>query len=353
MPPPLASFIEDGRLWMEEQDISMYEREELINFIVMAAASGVLSYPFVRLCISDPLPLFENLKQMKLEISTDPFSSPNKAGTELVDVGQSPYLSIICKRREYFLGDIITDIYAEEARMRCREMRSPIPIEEWKKRGSVEKWVSLCLGTFGILTPFTMRESIFQSHLYKECNQYKPSVVVYLINLFRAKRVLDLSCGWGDRLIGSLAAGAEAYHGCDPNPDLSPVYAGMVRDLGGDTDVRIEQSKMEDYTVREGFYDLFHSSPPFWIKEQYNTMRVDIGLDEWVEDFLLLYVDKAMRGLRRGGIMAIYINDVGRIKYVDRMNDHIFAAGHKYRGSIGLRGATSSMTYNIWLWERK
>ena len=31
----------------------------------------------------------------------------------------------------------------------------------------------------------------------------------------KAKRVLDTSCGWGDRLAGFFSSSAEEYYGCD------------------------------------------------------------------------------------------------------------------------------------------
>ena len=39
-----------------------------------------------------------------------------------------------------------------------------------------------------------------------------------------AKRVLDTSCGWGDRLAGFFASDAEEYYICDPNPNTYARY---------------------------------------------------------------------------------------------------------------------------------
>ena len=41
--------------------------------------------------------------------------------------------------------------------------------------------------------------------LAKECTQFKPSLALTVLQLLRAKRVLDFSAGWGDRLLGAIA----------------------------------------------------------------------------------------------------------------------------------------------------
>ncbi len=43
-----------------------------------------------------------------------------------------------------------------------------------------------------------------------------------------AKRVLDTSCGWGDRLAGFFASDAEEYYGCDPNPNTYQRYQEQI-----------------------------------------------------------------------------------------------------------------------------
>ena len=39
-----------------------------------------------------------------------------------------------------------------------------------------------------------------------------------------ANKVLDTSCGWGDRLCGFYASNAKEYIGCDPNPNTYERY---------------------------------------------------------------------------------------------------------------------------------
>ena len=58
--------------------------------------------------------------------------------------------------------------------------------------------------------------------------QFKPNVAKAIYQMTDAKRVLDTSCGWGDRLAGFFASDAEEYIGCDPNPNTFKQYLKQV-----------------------------------------------------------------------------------------------------------------------------
>jgi len=52
-------------------------------------------------------------------------------------------------------------------------------------------------------TPHSMREAVYK--VAKECTQFKASLTVCIFRRFGAQRVLDISAGWGDRLLGSCS----------------------------------------------------------------------------------------------------------------------------------------------------
>ena len=58
--------------------------------------------------------------------------------------------------------------------------------------------------------------------------QFKPIVAKCVYEMTDAKRVLDTSCGWGDRLAGFFASNAEEYYGCDPNPNTYMRYTEQI-----------------------------------------------------------------------------------------------------------------------------
>ena len=59
--------------------------------------------------------------------------------------------------------------------------------------------------------------------------QFKPNVAKTIYQMTNAKRVLDTSCGWGDRLAGFFASDAEEYIGCDPNPNTYKRYMEQIK----------------------------------------------------------------------------------------------------------------------------
>ena len=50
----------------------------------------------------------------------------------------------------------------------------------------------------------------------------------YIIEHFNSKKILDMSSGWGDRLVGAMACNIDCYHGFDPNSCLHPGYKKMI-----------------------------------------------------------------------------------------------------------------------------
>ena len=57
------------------------------------------------------------------------------------------------------------------------------------------------------------------------CSQFKPNVAKALYDFIKAKNVLDISAGWGDRLCGFFASEyGEHYVGIDPRKENHPIY---------------------------------------------------------------------------------------------------------------------------------
>lgn len=85
-------------------------------------------------------------------------------------------------------------------------------MELWKREDFVLQVLRDTLAKDGAITPAMVRERAYSSSKeWKECTQFKPSLVVAVIQYFRATRVLDFSAGWGDRLTGAIAAGVERW----------------------------------------------------------------------------------------------------------------------------------------------
>lgn len=134
---------------------------------------------------------------------------------------------------------------------------------------------------------------------------------------FGATKILDISAGWGDRLLAACAGGLE-YTGYDPNARLEPIHAAIVRDWGDPQKQRVIVAPFEtsEWPAEQlGTFDLLLSSPPFFNLEIYSSDSNQCyhrypKLDEWLDRFLFASLRTTDRLLKAGGHAIIHMNDV-------------------------------------------
>ena len=124
----------------------------------------------------------------------------------------------------------------------------------------------------------------------------------FFIEFFKARRILDLSSGWGDRLIGAMASDIDCYHGFDPNPCLHPNYKKMIKTfkkykVNKDAEYKIKKQPFEKAKLKPNFYDLMMTSPPYFTMEIYDSNPTTSKTQsvssvnsekEWFDNFLLI-----------------------------------------------------------------
>ncbi len=205
----------------------------------------------------------------------------------------------------------------------------------------------------------------------RECTQFKPTVALSVYKLLNAKRILDFSAGWGDRLIAAMASGAERYLAYDPNTELKPGHVQAVRSLLLNKEklpASTEEFPEEFKVIYEPFeraaippdttFDLCFTSPPFFTFEIYtkqSTQSVESfhKFAQWIKEFLFVALRKAWNALETNGHLAVHIVDAGRYKVVEPMNLYIQYAlpGATYCGVIGTEGASAKI-FPIWVWQK-
>jgi hypothetical protein len=211
----------------------------------------------------------------------------------------------------------ITDHFTEAARVDCRAGRMPTPREAWAALDPERRKNLLAVGAYAEL-----REEVYNAT--RECNTFNPTFARWIVEQTSGpgSRVLDPSSGWGDRLIGALAAGAGCYHGFDPNPRLQAGYSSILETL------RPAGASAEDFWVKElpfeearleGEYDLAFTSPPYFAYEEYvapgqpGEDAQSIGrypdYAAWVVKMYVPYLLNAYRHVRPGGWIVMYIED--------------------------------------------
>ncbi len=151
---------------------------------------------------------------------------------------------------------------------------------------------------------------------------FKCSTAKYLYTKFGAKKVLDMTAGWGGRMIGAYAHDID-YTGIDTNIELKPVYETMMTELSGHSKSKCnmiwDSWKNVDFSKIE--FDMMLTSPPYFNKEVYEHMTPFGSKDEYYKDFLIPMIETALKYIQKGGWVCININPefydelVGKYKF--------------------------------------
>ncbi len=263
---------------------------------------------------------------------------------------------------DYLDYNILSDFFQENCRIKCKRYDSKeSPSDYWIEYKS--KVVTRAIKDYGKINVYSLRESLYQ--LAGECTSFRPTIIVSLIQMFNAKRILDFSSGWGDRLIGAMAANVEYYCGVDPNTCLHPNYEAMIEFFGKDKKkFNMIQSPFETAKIPNKKYDLICTSPPYFTLETYteectqSISSCDENVDKWLNDFLFFSIKKAWKYLIPGGHMVIIINDMKNIKFVEEMIKYVKdrIKDSEYEGVISYGEKVDGNKYKssqpMWIWKK-
>jgi 16S rRNA G966 N2-methylase RsmD len=281
---------------------------------------------------------------------------------------------ILFGHENYLKYDLISDYFQEEARMKCRRYNSSTsPMDYWLNTNNTRKIIEHTIKKYGKVSDFTLRETLFE--LTNACSSFRPTVLVSLVKLLgKGKRILDISAGWGDRLIGAIAVKADYYFAVDPNPEVHKGY-DAIRHFFGVSDKKfvIKRSGFEKVNIelppkqagKEVKFDLIMTSPPYFDLEIYTDAQgqsvLGRGKKAWLEDFMFPSLKKAWDVLEVDGILALNINNKREknvagyieeiISYMNNMPDTDFrgciAYGDYRRGTTQLRNPQP-----VWIWRK-
>ena len=259
----------------------------------------------------------------------------------------------------------VSNYFHQELRLNCSSYSFKSPLDVWYNGTAKDIW--RCLGPIwrGIngMKPVMVDGheelrggrlddksyvSAFRLQTYI-ATQFKPNVAKAIYQMTDAKRVLDTSCGWGDRLAGFFASDAEEYIGCDPNPNTFKQYLKQIEVynsfLAKPKKVTIYNCGAEDLPWDKiDNIDCAFTSPPYFSTERYNEggekeenqswFKFD-EYSKWRDDF---YLPVSQKSFERSKHMFINIMDPtikGKRYYssdelVDSLKDN-------FVGQIGMR----------------
>ena len=172
-----------------------------------------------------------------------------------------------------------------------------------------------------------------------------------VLKMFKPKKWLDPTAGWGDRLRCAIEYGCE-YLGVDSNSSMQTAYKAIVDDLGeGDhKKYRVKDGKFQNVRIM-GKYDLVFTSPPFYTVEKYDNMADWKSVEEFMTEFMFPLFKKSVAHLAEGGHIVLYIEERPEAAFIDLMKDHVMKKHPKlkYEGAFYYEGANSKLRpYYVW-----
>lgn len=137
--------------------------------------------------------------------------------------------------------------------------------------------------------------------------KYRTVTAKSIVKFYSAQKVLDPCIGWGGRMLGALAAGAE-YVGCEPDPKTVAGLRGILEDLPADVKGRakIIPEPAEIGLERAELCDMVLTSPPYFNLEVYtggdqSTVR-HATWENWVDNWLKPVILRGLSLLKPGGV---------------------------------------------------
>jgi len=374
MAAEIDQFVCNKELFINREKLSelmkKYPRNIVMDTIVEYIRTEKISFPWKRLFIN--INAFNNFRKLSTYtpvISHKKYFIRNLRLNEInklrihYNFNNAPYL-IMHAESEYLAFDILSDMFAEEMRMAANVKNSVAPITYWKNsaRYIVNDVVDSVLGgKYIALNTEVFRETIY--HQVKECNSFKPTIVVAIINALRKtfgaeiNSYLDISAGWGDRLIGALAADIKKYTGYDPNTALKPAHDQMIKTFARvDQEVNIVYEPFETAKIPPNSYDVVLSSPPYFDYEVYSdgpaqSIKRHNTLASWVNNFLMPSILLAVASLRPGGFLCMHLSDIRDADLCNEAFAAIFNANCKYIGLISSAGGSGNPR-PIWIFRK-
>ena len=177
-------------------------------------------------------------------------------------------------------------------------------------------------------TPYLseLRRGIYFNYNLAKSTMYRPQMAKMVVTNLGAKRVLDPCAGWGGRMLGSVAAGAE-YVAFEPNTETYESLLKLIKLLGIENKVRIIKDsalEMDKYDIGE--FDLILTSPPYFDLEVYShedTQSIK-GCDTysiWVNNFLKPLIELSISHMKVDGWSCWNVHNVGKMKMIDNVKE--------------------------------
>ena len=131
-------------------------------------------------------------------------------------------------------------------------------------------------------------------------NQFRPAYAKFIYTKYGAQKVLDISAGWGGRMLGAMACGID-YTGFDTNKALVKPYQRIVAAYAHTGDCKLITADTATINFKKYDYDMVFTSPPYFMLEKYEDMPQYEDKDDFNARYWRPVVKGSWRGLKKGG----------------------------------------------------
>jgi len=218
--------------------------------------------------------------------------------------------------------------------IQCGTMKTPMEI--WNDEEHFKKGIrKLLTGTFWEqkeyhnITASDLRSVLRRYSGTQAVSNFRPTAAALMYDKFlekasplfgtKAGTTWDMSCGYGGRLLGSIAADVN-YIGTDPCTETFEGLKQIKEDWGSlNRTIELYQMGSEEFWPDMNTIDLCFTSPPYFDWEKYSQEETQSYKKyptsyEWLNGFLLDTIDKCHHALKLGGILALNVANTRRIK---------------------------------------
>jgi 16S rRNA G966 N2-methylase RsmD len=172
-------------------------------------------------------------------------------------------------------------------------------------------------------TPYVseIRRMIVMTGGLGSVTKYRTVTSKAIVQFFGAKRVLDPCCGWGGRMLGTLAAAKDTgYVACEPDPNTFKGLKGILEDTAIPLAVR-SRARVLEKPAELGLsellslekFDLVLTSPPYFNLELYTagdqSTTVHKTWEDWTEKWLKPVILGCLACLKEGGVSCWSVKD--------------------------------------------
>jgi hypothetical protein len=275
------------------------------------------------------------------------------------------YVLIMSRDNEFWEVDEISDYFNEECRTKCLFFGSKGTTRDYY-RNHLDLIIKHLEEKNLEINIQNIRDIIFnfgKRYGFGECSTFKPKYLRFIIDHFNAKNILDMSMGWGDRLIAAMASNIDCYHGYDPNPCLHPNYKKIIdffKPQLVNKNAKFEHYELpfEKAQLQDNFYDLMFTSPPYFDIEIYDSNSETQSTHNknetnWYNNYLKVWINLIYKALKINGIMAFNINQFKHHHFVNWLiNDLRKDNRWKFLGTVGYINKVIKNVQPIFIWKK-